>query len=378
MRIFIDIGHPAHVHYFKNFIKIMQNKGHKFFITARDKEVTHQLLNFYQIEYSSRGKGFNNLIGKLFYIFKADFLLLKLAIKFKPDIFLSFFSPYATHVSKILNKPNILFNDTEHSKFVLKMYFLFSTDVILSPSCCNINLGKNHFYFESYMELSYLHENYFKPDIEIKNKLNIRKNEKYVILRFISWNANHDIGQKGLMKDTKEKIIDLLKDDFKIFISSEGELPAEFEKYRLRTKASDLHSVLASASLYIGEGSTTASECSVLGIPNIYINSISVGYCSEQEKKYGLCLHLINDENLIEKIKDLINNKNLLDEWKTKRNKMIKEKIDATAFMVWFVEKFPKSVNLLREYPLFQYKFRYNGNIINYNNIENGKLNYSV
>ena len=47
MRILIDIGHPAHVHYFKNFIWQMQKKGHEFMITARDKEVALNLLDKY-------------------------------------------------------------------------------------------------------------------------------------------------------------------------------------------------------------------------------------------------------------------------------------------------------------------------------------------
>ena len=44
MKILIDINHPAHVHYFKNFIKIMEQKGHKFLIISRDKEIEHYLL----------------------------------------------------------------------------------------------------------------------------------------------------------------------------------------------------------------------------------------------------------------------------------------------------------------------------------------------
>ena len=49
MKIFIDIGHPAHVHYFKNFIQIMKNNGYGFLVTARDKEVTHNLLDSFKI-----------------------------------------------------------------------------------------------------------------------------------------------------------------------------------------------------------------------------------------------------------------------------------------------------------------------------------------
>ncbi|MFW5804449.1 MAG: DUF354 domain-containing protein, partial [bacterium] len=35
MKILIDIGHPAHVHYFKNFITKMSQKGHSFIVIAR-------------------------------------------------------------------------------------------------------------------------------------------------------------------------------------------------------------------------------------------------------------------------------------------------------------------------------------------------------
>jgi len=67
MRIVIDLGHPAHVHYFKNFIEIMKSKGHDFLIAARDKDVTHKLLSSYGIKYKSRGRGRNKLIGKAIY-----------------------------------------------------------------------------------------------------------------------------------------------------------------------------------------------------------------------------------------------------------------------------------------------------------------------
>ncbi len=39
MRILVDIGHPAHVHFFKNFIWEMEKRGHEFIVTARDKDV---------------------------------------------------------------------------------------------------------------------------------------------------------------------------------------------------------------------------------------------------------------------------------------------------------------------------------------------------
>jgi len=48
MKILIDINHPAHVHYFKNIIKIMEKKGHEFLIISRNKEIEHYLLKKYE------------------------------------------------------------------------------------------------------------------------------------------------------------------------------------------------------------------------------------------------------------------------------------------------------------------------------------------
>jgi len=155
MKILIDIGHPAHVHYFKNFIRIMESKGHEFLIIARDKEITFYLLDKYKIPYINRGKGGKSLIAKILYIPKADLMIFRKAKIFKPDIFLSFGSTYAAHASKMYGKPHIALDDTEHAKFEHLMYAPFS-DVILNPSCFSKNLGKKQMFFNSYIELLYL------------------------------------------------------------------------------------------------------------------------------------------------------------------------------------------------------------------------------
>lgn len=357
MKIFIDIGHPAHVHYFKNFISIMKSKGHEFFITARDKEVTHNLLRAYNLEFANRGKGKNNLIGKFFYIFQADYFLFKHARKFNPDVFLSFASPYAAHVSRLLRKPHITFDDTEHAKLSHSLYEPF-TDVILSPSCFYAPpFSKKQIFFEAYMEMCYLHPKYFTPSDKIFSSLSISKGQKFVILRFVSWNANHDIGQHGLSLNTKKQIVSELGKYAKVFISSEASLPHELEPYRLNIAPEKLHDVLAYAALYIGEGSTTASECSVLGTPNIYINSLKVGYCMEQEKKYKLCYNFKTDDKLVEKTIQLLTNENLRSDLEENHKKMLSDKINPTDFMVWFVENYPESTQIMKENPDYQGKF---------------------
>ena len=56
MKVLFDLGHPAHVHYFKNLIKLLKKHGHKVLVIARKKDVTQKLLKNYKIPYKSRGE----------------------------------------------------------------------------------------------------------------------------------------------------------------------------------------------------------------------------------------------------------------------------------------------------------------------------------
>lgn len=356
MKIFIDIGHPAHVHYFKNFIQIMKNNGYGFLVTARDKEVTHNLLDSFKIKYIDRGKGKKSLLGKLIYIFRADFLLLRLALKYKPDIFMSFSSPYAAQVSWLLRRPHIAFDDTEHAKFEHIMYVFF-TDVIFTPNCFQKDFGKKHIRFNGFMELCYLHPNYFTPDPSVLDMLGVKKDDKYVILRFVSWGASHDIRQSGLTLEMKRKLATELSKHAKVFISSEDKLPADLKRYQIKKLPEKIHDVLSSATLFIGEGATMASECAMLGTPAIYVNTLSAGTLEEQGK-YGLIFCFRNSNGVFEKALQLLQTLDLRQEYQKRKEKMLSEKIDVTAFMVWFIENYPKSISVMKANPDYQYKFK--------------------
>ena len=55
MRVLIDINHPADVHQFKNMIWQMEKRGHKFLITARDKDCALDLLKEYKFDFITFG-----------------------------------------------------------------------------------------------------------------------------------------------------------------------------------------------------------------------------------------------------------------------------------------------------------------------------------
>jgi uncharacterized protein len=352
MRIFLDIGHPAHVHYFRNLIKLMQAKGHEFFISARDKEVTLELLEKYNISYINRGKGSPSLLGKFFYMLKADRLLLIKAKKFRPDLFLSFASPYASHIAWLTRKPHISFTDTENAPLGILSFAPF-TECILTPDSFKKDFGKKHVRFRGFMELCYLHPNYFHPHNEILREVNLNEKDQFALIRFVSWQANHDIGQVGISDKIKIQLVMELRKKMKVFISSEGFIPNEIKEHKLQISPEKIHCLLSFATIYIGEGATMASECAMMGTPAIYINSLSSGTLEEQQR-YGLVVMVKESSQVINVVLDLISDKNLREEFKKNQNIMLSNQIDVTTFMVWFIENYPDSFKTINNSSSYQ------------------------
>ncbi len=335
MKILIDILHPAHVHFLKNFIWQMRKKGHEILITARDKEVTLDLLKAYNIRFIKISRISKSKLMLGLELLTRTYKLYKIAKKFKPDLLMGNMGPSISIVGKLLEIPSLVFYNNETA--VLSNFYVerLATAFITSTSYESKVHGK-HITYNSYHELAYLHPDYFKPNKDILKELNIENNEKFFLLRLVSFKSSHDIGVKGI--NNPLALVNLLKQYGKVFISSEKPLPKQLEQYRLRIAPEKLHDMLYYAEMCIGESATLASEAACLGVPAIYIASTMRGYTNEQEKRYGLVYNFISQEKAIIKIKQLLNKKSLKNEFAKKRDKMLKEKIDVTSWMINFVE----------------------------------------
>ncbi len=336
MKILIDIGHPADVHQFKNMIWKLEKKRHSIKIIARDKECTLELLNAYNFKYIKR-PGYRGFINKIIGIFVIDLFIYKIAKKFKPDILIgSTGNLYIAQVAWLLRKPSYIFDDTEHAKFQLMLMRPFATK-IFTPSCYEINLGKKQIKYNGFKELAYLHPDYFKANEKILDQLNLKKDDKYFVIRFVSWEASHDINCSGIKN--KMGVVKELEKLGKVFIVSEKELPSELQEYEINIKPQHFHSLIYYSSGCISEGASVATEAALLGIPTIYSNTLSTGYIRELEK-HGVLVQVSND-NLLVKIKQLLV-KNGVRNIKKRLSKLIKEKEDVTDWMVNKIEESAK------------------------------------
>lgn len=357
MRLLLELRHPADVHHFKNFIWEMEKRGHEVKILTTDKEMTLSLLDFYKFDYTVIGKSRSGLQKKALDMIKIDKKVHNIAKNFDPDILISHASPSLAHVGAFLKKPCIFFSDTEHAKLLWDVTKPFISH-ILTPSCFLKDFGPKHIRYDGYHELAYLHPNWFEPDPTILDELEISKGDKFVIIRFVSWGASHDIDIKGLGEITKSQIITQIERYAKPMITSEGELPGEFRKYQLKIPPHRIHDAMYYAHMYVGEGATMASEAAVLGTPALYLNPLRMGYTNE-EHDYGL---LYQYEEMNKDLKEILNDiENILQSkkslWRERQRKLLEGKIDVTKFMLWFIENYPESVKIIKKDPDYQRKF---------------------
>ena len=99
-----------------------------------------------------------------------------------------------------------------------------------------------------------------------------------------------------------------------------------------------------------------ASECAMLGTPAIYVNSLDAGTLQEQEK-LGLLFQFRDSKGVYEKAVELLSYPELKKEFQSRRLKMLEDKIDPISFMVWFIENYPSSFNIMKEDNDYQNQF---------------------
>ncbi|MEX1193377.1 MAG: DUF354 domain-containing protein [Brumimicrobium sp.] len=356
MNILIEVRHPHHVHVFRHTYFELNNRGHNVKVVAVDKEMSYPLLERFNIPYEKVGSNKKGLLNKLFTILNSTRKLNNITKRFKADILVGKASPTLAFTSFLRRKPYILFTDTENAKLLWLIIKPF-VNTFVSPDCYEKRLGENHIMFDGYLELAYLHNNLYQPNQSILNDLNVESDDKYVLIRFVSWNASHDIGQGGFDNEDKINMVQSLSKHAKVFISSESKLPDELEQYKLNIEPDRIFDIMKYASLYIGEGATMASECVALGTPTIFVSTLETGYTNEQRKN-GLLFQFTSSQGVLEKAIELITDTDARERFEQKSQEAFKGYINVSSFITWFIENHPESAKRMKENPDYQYEFK--------------------
>ena len=364
MKILFYLGHPAQFYFSKNIITVLRDRGHSVKILIKTKEMLENLVHLNGFEYENIQDipRKNNKLSIFYASLVRTKRVLKIAKEFNADILLGTDASIA-QAGFLLGRPAITVLEDDYTVIakLARLSYPFTKSIVV-PTVCSV--GKWDYKkvsYQGYMKLAYLHPNRFQPEKEIVNEY--IGDCKYCLIRLAQLTAHHDEGIKGLNEELVKQIINIAEQKgYKVFISSEGDIDKSLLPYQLKINQSKIHHIMAFASLLISDSQSMSVEAAMLGVPSIRFSDFAgrISVLEELEIKYQLTFGVptTQPDKLILLIDTLLSDTGLYSVFKDRRTKMLSEKIDVTAFFVWFIENYPQSAKMMRENPDCQNKFK--------------------
>ncbi|MGZ4688338.1 MAG: DUF354 domain-containing protein [Acidimicrobiia bacterium] len=342
MRVLIDILHPAHVHFYRNFYDVMSGRGHELCITARDKDRSVDLLEQYGLPYEQISVQKSGSVGMVVEMTQRTGALMKVMQRFQPDVMTGIMGPSIALAGAIRRVPSVVFYDTEFARQTNWFTYPLAYSVV-TPDCYQGKVRGTHVRYAGYHELAYLHPNRFQPDPGKLAAFGVSPDERYSIVRFVSWQAVHDRRETGFSGAQKRDLVAMLERHGRVLISSEAPLPDDLARYEVKGPVEDIHHLLAHAQLIVGESATMSSEAAVLGVPAVMIATTGRGYTDDEERRYGLVRHFTEDQydRAVTTVEKLFA-ESPRELGALARQRLLDDKIDVTQWMVdYFETTFP-------------------------------------
>ncbi|MBN1550834.1 DUF354 domain-containing protein [bacterium] len=336
MRILFEITHPKHALMFKNAILELGNRGYEILITAREKDITCDLLDSWNLPYHLISKKSGaDLIRMCVELGIRDIRMYRLARHFQPDVFVGRVGPSAAHIGYITRKPVVVFDDMESATLQQWISYPFASHICTSKHY-EKDWGSKHVRYNSFDELAYLHPNVFQPDHNIIKSYGLEP-YSYSIVRYVSWEAAHDRNHSGFNREQRHQVIELLNKTGPVFVSFEGNLPADLQQFNLPCTPDQFHHFLAFANITVGESPTVAAESAMLGVPAVLFSSLTFGSINKLAYHYHIVYNppeFIEVPPLIEKITTASRTRK---QWMDTQNQILLESVDLSQWIVNFI-----------------------------------------
>lgn len=358
MKVLIYLSHPAQFLFYKNAVDELRKENHQVAILIKSKDILSGLLDahgwdYYNIMPSPRG---DSKLAIFWSLIRRDIRLFRFALKNKPDLLMGTDASLA-HVGLLMRIPCITTLEDDFGVIKKLAYLTYPfTSNILVPQVCDVGKWQaKKTAYSGYMKLAYLHPKRFTPQ---KDNLKIDAESPYFLIRLSGLNAHHDFGMKGIDDKLLDKTILQLERKGRVYISSENSLRSKYDRYKLNIPLKDMHHYLFYANMLICDSQSMAVEAAMLGTPSLRFSDFAgkISVLEELENKFELTFGIKTSkpEKLFKKIEELLSTPDLREVFQHRRKKMLAEKIDVTAFLVWYIKEFPRSMKILKENPDYQ------------------------
>jgi uncharacterized protein len=364
MKILFYFGHPAQYLFLRATIKNLIENKHDVIILIKTKDVLEDILkrdhtNYINILPTERGFSKLSIIISLF---KRIIKMFPIIVKTRPNLLVGGDASIAW-LGKIMLINRIIVGEDDYDtiRALASITYPF-TQTILCPEVCSV--GKyvhKKVGYHGYMKLGYLHPSVFRSNDNVKKKYQLEDN--YILFRLARLSAHHDFGIKNISETLLKRLIETAgKKSFTVHISSEGKLDDKFKKHQLIIDPSDMHSIMAEASLFVSNSQSMSVEAAVLGTPSIRVSDFAgkISVLEELEHKYGLTygINPSDEHGLLEKFNALTDNTNLKETFQARKMRMLADKIDVTSFLTWFLSNYPTSREIMIKNPDCQNIFK--------------------
>jgi hypothetical protein len=330
VRVLVDVGHPAHVHFFRRTIRELQDEGHDVVVTARDKDVALSLLRAFGIPHEvlgPRGAGpYREYAQRLAALVRA-------LRRTRPDVVTAVGGAFVAPAGRLTGTRSLVFTDTEHVALDRVLTYPWATR-IATPYTFARTLPRAQVRYRGLHELAYLGGARTDAAAAGGPGLGMRDGEPYAVVRLVSWGASHDRGQSGLAPEAARDAIERLSAHGRVFVTAEGRYPDSLLPWRLETPPEAIHSVLAGARVYLGEGATMATEAGLLGTPSVYVSTL-VGTMGNFEvlRSEGLVLSYREAAPAVERAVELMRDEAAKTAWRARADAFAAAHVDVPAFV---------------------------------------------
>jgi predicted glycosyltransferase len=325
------MGHPAHFHLFKNLIHSLPEKD--VLVVISNKDILKNLLDENKIKYHLLAEYGNkqSSFSKLLKLVRTTWNLLRITIKYKPDILIGCLSQIAW-VGSLTRKKTLFFaeDDFAYTSIQCRITYPFVTNVLTAEE---VNVGpfaKKQIKYPSYHKLAYLHPEVFQKVSSNLKKYNI--STPFFIVRMVNLSAHHDSNIEGITDVMLDEIIQKLSISGRVILSSEKRMNSSFDKHLLPIDLSDMHQLMSQANGIISDSQSMTVEACMLGIPNIRINSFKgkISVLNNLETNYNLTKSVTSSEFKIQDLDYILNAD--MSEFEKNREQLVKDKIYPTPF----------------------------------------------
>jgi len=338
MRLLVDVLHPAHVHFFRHLAETTRAEGGEVYFTARQKDVTIELLEAYDLPYevlTRIGGGFAGLVREMAV---RTAKLTRRVRSFEPDLMLGIMGPVIAPVGRITGVPSWVYYDTETARLTNTYAYRLAHRVYL-PECYHGAAPDSARRYPGFHELGYLHPDRFTVDRSIRAEVGVGPDEPFAVVRIVSWEASHDVGDTGF--SDASAFVRRLAGKIRVVVTGERGVPDDLRPYALNMPPHRIHHLLAEADLYVGEGATMGAEAAILGTPAVFVHTARLGYMLELEDRWSLLWNTSSQaeaERYSDEVRADLDSTRAA--WAERRAEMLKHRIDVGAWMVDEVKGF--------------------------------------